>query len=423
MRIQVLGCTHRSAAIATRERLSFSPAQTCAALEQLRSRFPGVEAVLLSTCNRVELYTACENGCVPTLEELVEFLAGFHGLNPADIGDCLCAQEGAEAVRHLFTVASSLDSMVGGEPQILAQVKQAYQLADEQRSTGPLMHAAFQAALKTARRVSVETAIHQRRVSIPSLAVADFAQQIFERFDDKKALVIGAGKMAAETLKYLRDQGVRDMLVVNRSLPRAIELARQWQGKVAAWDQLLDSIAAVDLVITATGAKESILTVEQFRTIESRRGGRPLFILDLAVPRDFDAKIGQRPGVYLYSVDDLREACEENRRQRQRELPQALEIIGHETAHFFRAIQHRAVGPVVQRVRESWQNVQDREMERLLRKLPHLDQRARREIGCSFSRLVNKLLHPPLESLREESQTTAAASMLDAFSRLFQLTD
>lgn len=423
MQIQVLGCNHQSATIATRERLAFSPAQVGDALEQFRSRFPGIEAVLLSTCNRVELYTASEEGHVPTPGQLTEFLACFHGVNPTEVANCLSAQEGAEAVRHLFTVASSLDSMVVGEPQILAQVKQAYQSADERQSTGPLTHAAFQAALKTARRVSVETAIHQRRVSIPSVAVADFAQQIFERFDDKKALVIGAGEMAAETLKYLRDQGVREILVVNRSPQRAMELARQWHGDAAGWEQLLDSIAAADLVITATGATDWIVTVEQFRTIEACRRGRPLFILDLAVPRDFDPEIGRRPGVYLYSVDDLREACERNRRQRTQELPRAMAIVEQETARFLATIHHRAVGPVVQRVRESWQRVQDREMERLLHKLPHLDQRARREIGCSFSRLVNKLLHPPLESLRTESQTTSPAALLDAFSRLFQLTD
>ncbi|NUQ64709.1 MAG: glutamyl-tRNA reductase [Pirellulales bacterium] len=421
MQIQVVGCNHHSATIAMRERLAFSPVQARTALDLLRAERPSLEAVLLSTCNRVELYVACENGHSLASHELADFLARFHNVSPTELAPNLFAHAGREAVRHLFTVAGSLDSMVVGEPQILAQVKQAYQLADEQRSTGPLTHAMFQAALKTARRISVETSIHQRRVSIPSVAVADFAQHIFERFDDKKVLVIGAGEMAVETLKYLRGEGALDILVVNRSFERAIELANQWQGKAAAWDELLPSIADADLVITATGASGWIVSAEQFQTIEPHRGGRPLFVLDLAVPRDFDPRIGDRPGVYLYSVDDLREACQRNRRERQRELPRAAEIIEQETSRFLSAIHHRAVGPVVQRLRESWQNVEQREMERLLNKLPHLDEHARREIGYSFSRLVNKLLHPPLELLRNESRETVPTALLDAFSRLFQL--
>ena len=217
---------------------------------------------------------------------------------------------GDEAVQHLFTVAASLDSMVVGEPQILAQVKQAYQLATEEGSTGPLLHAAFQAALKAAKRVAGETTIQQRRVSIPSVAVADFAQQIFERFDDKHTLVIGAGEMAEETLRYLKDQGARDVTVVNRSPERALELAGRWGGRARPWDDLLAAMAEADLVISTTGAEEPIVTLEQFLTVEPRRHGRPLFILDLAVPRDFDPAIGDRPEVYLYSIDDLREACE-----------------------------------------------------------------------------------------------------------------
>ena len=232
MKVQLLGCSHNTAPIAVRERLSFSPEQSQCALDSLRRTFPKVEVVLLSTCNRVELYTATETEGGPELGELAEFMARFHSVNPREILDHLFDRDGEDAVRHLFIVASSLDSMVVGEPQILSQVKQAYELASQKKTVGPLTHAAFQTAVKVARRVTTETMIHQRRVSIPSVAVADFAQQIFERFDDKETLVIGAGEMAEETLRYLRDQGASRVTVVNRNERRGVELARRWNGRV-----------------------------------------------------------------------------------------------------------------------------------------------------------------------------------------------
>jgi len=371
----------------------------------------------------VELYTATENGGAPTRGQLADFLGRFHRFEPAGILEHLYEQVGQEAVRHLFIVASSLDSMVLGEPQILSQVKQAYRLAIGQRAAGPLTHAAFQAAFKVARRVACETAIHQRRLSIPSVAVADFATQIFERFADKRTLVIGAGEMAEETLKYLRDEGARDLTVINRSAPRAAELARRWQGRALPWRHLAESLAEADLVVSSTGAQEPIVTLAQFGQLEPLRRGRPLFILDLAVPRDFDPAIGHRPGVYLYCVDDLRQVCQRNRRERDKELPAAMRIIEQETQRFMAELNRRAIGPLIQRLQQGWQRPKEQELQRLLSKLPELDDRARGEICQSFDRLVNKLLHPPLASLRRESRHGVPHALLDAVARLFQLRD
>ena len=423
MKVQVVGLSHHNASLSLRERLAFSPEQTSFALSRLRGEFPEVEAVLLSTCNRVELYTATESAAAPTRPQVARFLARFHGLDPSEIEDRLYHRADEAAVRHLFTVASSLDSMVVGEPQILSQVKQAYQLAAEQQSTGPLMHAAFQAATKVARRVASETALQQRRVSIPSVAVADFAQQIFERFDDKNTLVIGAGEMAEETLRYLRDQGAGDVTVVNRRPERAEPLARRWHGRVLGWEHLPEALARADLVISTTGAEEPVITLEQFSPIEASRYGRPLFILDLAVPRDFDPAIGDRPGVYLYSIDDLRDTCDRNRQQREKELPAAMRIVRQETARFMADLHHRATGPVIRRLQKGWQKPKEEELRRLFNKLPELDEQARAEIRQSFDRLVNKLMHPPLESLRDESRHGIPNALLEALSKLFQLKD
>ena len=258
MTLLVVGVSHHDTPLAIRERLAFSNGQARAALAGWRDRFADCEIVLLSTCNRTELYAASENESEPDAQEIAEFLAGCHGLAREEVAEHLFCLEGEDAVRHLFTVAASLDSMVVGEAQILSQVKQAYQLATEERATGPLTHAAFQAAIKAARRVAGETTVHQRRVSIPSVAVADFAGQIFERFEDKSTLVIGAGEMAEETIRYLRDKGVRDIAVVNRSADRAAELAARWQGRAICWEDLDAAMVEADLVISTTGADEQI---------------------------------------------------------------------------------------------------------------------------------------------------------------------
>ncbi len=423
MLVQVVGCSHHGTSLAMRERLAFTPDKTREALDHWRRVFPGVEAVVLSTCNRVEIYAATERQSEPTLDQIAGFLARFHRIEPAEVIEHLYQYSDQPAVQHLFAVASSLDSMVLGEPQILAQVKDAYQLAADQDATGPLLHAVFQAALHAARRVAGETAIHQRRVSVPSVAVADFARQVFERFDDKNTLVIGAGEMAEETLRYLRQEGARQITIVNRHSDKAEELARQCGGRAEPWAELPLGLADADLVISTTGAERPIVTDADFAAVEALRGERPLLILDLAVPRDFDPAVGERPNVYLYTIDDLQATCLRNRAERDRELPAAMRIVEQETNRFMAEMYHRAVGPVIERLLRGWQKPKEDELQRLLNRLPALDDLAREEIRRSFDRLVNKLLHPPLESLRDHSRDGVPRGLLDALKRLFQLKD
>jgi glutamyl-tRNA reductase len=350
-------------------------------------------------------------------------MAEFHQLPMYEIFNELFERTGEDAVRHLFSVAASIDSMVVGEPQILAQVKQAYELAKERASAGPLTHGIFQAAVRVAKRVATETALNQRRVSIPSVAVGDFARDIFERFDDKQVLVIGAGEMAEETLRYLKTEGAHHVTVINRNFERAEQLAHSWQGRAAAWSDLANRLAEADLVVSTTGAEQPIVSLEMFKRVEPLRYQRPLFVLDLAVPRDFEPAIGDRLGVYLYSIDDLQAACEKNRRERDKELPAAIHIVETETNRFMTELHHRATAPIIKRLREGWHQPKDDELRRLFNKLPELDERAREEIGQSFDRLINKLLHPPLESLRNEAEKGPPHGLLDALKRLFQLKD
>ncbi len=422
MKLQMVGCSHHSSSLVLRERLAFDRAQAGEALDRWRLRYPATEAVLLSTCNRVEIYTAWDTGMAgPDHQQVAQFLAEFHGIDLGAIFDDLFEQSGEAAVRHLFTVAASLDSMVLGEPQILAQVKQAYQLAQQHESAGPLTHEMFQAALRVAKRVAAETSIYRRRVSVASVAVGEFARDIFDRFDDKQVLVIGAGEMGEEALRYLRDEGAQQLTIINRSPERAAAMAQQFNGRAAPWEQLDELLVTADLVVSTTGATEPIVTLAAFQRIEPRRYQRPLLILDLAVPRDFEPAIGDCLGVYLYSIDDLEAVCQRNRRQRDDELPAAVAIIEFETQRFMEDLHHRATGPIVERLRASWQNVREAELDRLFNKLPDLSEPQREEIRRSFERYVNKMLHPPLEQLRDDSRHGHPHGLLEALKRLFRL--
>ncbi|MGD9127591.1 MAG: glutamyl-tRNA reductase [Planctomycetia bacterium] len=423
MQFRVIGCSHHETPIALRERIAFSATQTQAALEMLREVQPELEVVLLSTCNRVEFYLAGRADFLPNREAIARFIAQFYKIDADEVFDHLTERTGRDAIEHLFTVTSSLDSMVVGEPQILSQVKEAYQLASEIDATGPITHTAFQAAIRTARRVAGETELHRHRVSIPSIAVANFARRVFERFDDKQVLVIGAGEMADETLRYLKDEGARLVTVVNRRYDRAVELADHLGGKAEPWEQLLDLVAQADLIISTTGSELPVVTRDDFRQVEATREAGPLFILDLAVPRDFDPQIADCADVFLYSIDDLEAACEANRKARQATLPAAEQIVAEESGRFEAEARHRATGPVITRLREEWEKPKEEELARLLGKLPNLDKESEAEIRYAFDRLVNKLLHPPLESLRTEATHSMPWNLIEALTKLFKLKD
>jgi glutamyl-tRNA reductase len=423
MKLQLVGCSHHTSSVEVRERLAFAPSQMGAALVAWRRTFPQTEAVVLSTCNRVEVYAATEDPRqAPSHHQVAEFLAHFHGVELLEVFDELFERTGEDAVQHLFAVAAGLDSMVVGEPQILAQVKAAYELAAAHQAAGAMTHAVFQAALRVAKRVATETNVSRKRVSVPSVAVCDFARQMFESFHDKKVLVIGAGEMGEETVRYLKDEGAREITVINRTPERAEHLAARWNGRAVPWDRLHAMLAEADLVVSTTGASQPIVTAADFRRIESLRHQRPLFILDLAVPRDFDPAIDGL-NVYLYSLDDLRAACERNRQEREKELPAALQIVEEEAAAFLEDLNRRATGPIIKRLMDGWRQPKEDELRRLFNKLPDLDERARSEISQAFDRLINKLLHPPLESLKEEARGGIPHSLLEALKTLFRLTD
>ena len=421
MNLQIVGCSHHQSDVSIREQLAFSTDQIQPFLRSFYEEFPQSEAVLLSTCNRTELYVAGRNlEHNPTADEMIELLVWNRGLSAGDLRNELFTRRGQQAVRHLFSVAASLDSMVLGEAQILSQVKQAYRLATETQHAIPFSHQVFQAAIRVARRVANETKIHANRVSIPSVAVGLFARQIFESFDDKRMLVIGAGDMAEETLTYLRDHGGTDFAVLNRTRQRAVELAKKFDGQVCNWDQLASELVKADIVVSTTGAGEPIVTAKFFDSVVRQRQQRPIFILDLAIPRDFEPAVGNKINVYLYSIDDLQKECDRNRRARRNEWPKAQKIIEQESLKFMRAMNHRHNGSTIARLKHQANETRDAELQRLWNRLDGISEEHRKEIEYSFSRVVNKILHPPLESLREEAESDASG-LLDALKRLFRL--
>lgn len=423
MNLQVIGCSHHHSSVSVREKLAFTEDQVRSFLDKYHQSFPKSEAVLLSTCNRTEFYAAGKNADgVPSSQQMIEFLADNRGLKTGEISNNLFAHQDRAAIAHLFSVAASLDSMVVGEAQILSQVKQAYQLAVDTGHQIPLTHQVFQTAMKVAKRVANETDIHTTRVSVPSVAVNVLTKQIFERLDDKRILILGAGKMAEETLTYITASGGKDIVVTNRTRSRAEGLAEKFKGQIALWDDLDKQLIDADLIISTTGATEPVVTHDQFKTVAQKRREKTLLILDLAIPRDFDSKIGNYASVYLYTLDDLQKECEKNRQSRQSQWPKAQKIVEQETANFFQDVHRRNSGSTIALLKKQANEVKNSELERLLGRLDRLTPEQESEIEQSFHRLVNKLLHPPLKSINAD-QSSEAGGLLDAMKRLFQLGD
>ncbi|MCM2371716.1 glutamyl-tRNA reductase [Aporhodopirellula aestuarii] len=439
MTLQMIGCSHHDAAVEIREQLSFSAEQSELALSQFGERFDGAELVVLSTCNRVELYAAggpFGSGLVPnagasgslSISEVRKSLIDFVSEcleKPADfVAEHMAVRQGRDAVDHLFLVAASLDSMVVGEAQILSQVKQAYDLSNLAGATGPVTHAAFQAANRAAKRVQTETTIHRRRLSVPSVAVGEVVPEVFETLRGKRIVVCGAGEMAEETLRYLKNGGGDNICIVNRGQERAAALAGLFEAETKPLEDLPQEVIAADLLIGTTSAEEPLVDATTFAHLNAQRAGRVLLVLDLAVPRDFDPVIGDEPGVYLYQIDDLQAACNRNRREREKQWPKAKKILDEEVDRFFESLQHRATGPVIRRLRERADQVKTAELQRLLDKLNgSTDAAMTKEIEKSFDRLTNKLLHPPMASLRDDAATGHSRGLLEALRHLFNLGD
>jgi glutamyl-tRNA reductase len=423
-----VGCSHQNTPVAMRERLAFHGDALDRALDAVTVRF-GCEAVILSTCNRVELYLAQALDRPLSPEEYLsdgaaaDFLGDFHGVPAEEMRPHLYCQRQAEAVLHLFRVAASLDSMLIGEGQIAGQVKGAYEKARERSSAGPLLHALFQHARLVARRVRTETGIARGHVSVSSAAV-DYVRQVFDHFGDKTVLVIGAGKMGELTLKHLRSLRPRRIVVTNRSPEKATAVAAGCGGDAAAWERLDELLATADIILSTTGAPEPIVSVERWRAV-SRSHERPVVIIDIAVPRDFDPRIHDGDRTCLFNIDDLRRVREAALADRRKHLAPAEAIVEHEAKKFLTDWARRSVGPVIARLQESFEKERQPVVRDLMAKLNgRLSDDDRKHVEGAFKLLQNRFLHKPISALSEETKggaTHSGHTLLDALRKLFWL--
>ncbi|MDB5294999.1 MAG: hemA [Phycisphaerales bacterium] len=430
-RLLLLGLNHTTAPLEVRERLAFSAAERDAAVRALRERFPGCEAVLLSTCNRVELYVArggSHHHPTPTADELTDFLADAHRLPADPFRRHLYHKAGPDAARHLFRVAGSLDSLVLGENQILGQVRDAYEAAKANACTGAVLNPLFQRAVSAGKQVRTETALADGRTSVASVAV-DYAKRIFETFADKTALCIGAGKMAGLVLEHLAELKPGRLLLTNRDPRKAEALAARFGGQPVPFENLADHLAAADIVVTSTGSTDPIITKKAFEGVLRRRRYRPVFLIDIAVPRDVEAAVGDLDRVYLYNVDDLQQAVAHTQQQRRSSVDAADAIVDQHVAAFAAWHRQREMGPVIDRLYKRYHQVARDELERTMGKLSDASQADRAALEDMTRRIVNKLLHRPIQQLRAADPDHAAGGAaggvpyVHAVEKLFDLRD
>ncbi|HSV12938.1 MAG TPA: glutamyl-tRNA reductase, partial [Tepidisphaeraceae bacterium] len=405
-----------------RERLAFNADDRAAALAAFRQRFANCEAVLLSTCNRVELYVAREVHGHPRAEEMAEFLAELRQVPTSSFRPHLYEKSDHAVVDHLFNVASSLDSMVLGETQILGQVREAYDAAREVSAAGPMLHPLFQRAIAVGKQVMHETPLAEGRLSVASVAV-DYARRIFDHFDDKLVLNIGAGKMATLVLRHFAELKPKQLIIANRDPAKAAALAQRFGGQTAAFEQLDEQLASVDIVITSTGSARPIITAQRFAAVHKRRRFRPIFLIDIALPRDVEAAVGELENVYLYNLDDLQQVVSQTQAGRSGAIDAARRIVAAAVEDHARALRVREMGPVIDQLYKRYHQVAQEELARTLNKLPNVTEAERQHLEELARRIVNKLLHDPVHALRRADETHAPAEQyLHAMERLFKLT-
>jgi glutamyl-tRNA reductase len=421
MHLLLLGVSHRTAPVDLRERLDFSSRDLGAAVEALATRSSAAESVVLSTCNRSEIYVASSDPA-RTREELIQFLSEYHGIPAEAFTPHLFAYDDAEAAQHLFKVAAGLDSMVVGEPQILGQVKDAFQAAAERRCTGPMLSKLFHWSFGVGKRVRSETALGEGAVSISFAAVA-LARKIFGKLQGRRVLVVGAGEISTLTAQHLRAQGVGEIVITSRTAAHAETLAAEVAGRTVPWEHLMSALGAADIVLTATGSQRPIIAKAQVEAVTGRKRPGPLFIIDVAVPRDVDPAVGDIEQVFLYNVDDLQTVVQENMSRRGAEITQAEAIVAEEVSKFSAWQRSRGAIPTVVALRQRFDAIRRAELQRLEGKLASLPPEAKARVEEITRLIVEKLLLEPTEQLKALPDEETQVAYTEAVNRLFRLRD
>lgn len=402
MNILVIGLNHKTAEVEVRERLAFNDSRLEEGLLKLHQLQGVREVVILSTCNRVEIYTEVEKP-EETAAAIMTFLSEFHGIEKAAMERSLYTYMDTAAVRHVFRVASSLDSMVVGEPQILGQIKDAFDFSLRKKTTSMLLNRLMKKAISVAKRVRTETKISENAVSI-SFAAVELARKIFTDLSDMSFMLLGAGEMAELAAKHIMSFGIREIIVLNRTYDRGCELAAEFNGRAARFEDLLKEVAHTDIIICSTGAPSYVLRKEDMQKVMKERRQRPVFIIDISVPRNIDPEINSLDNVYLYDVDDLQGVVAANIQERNREAEKAEKIIEEEIEAFQRWVSSIDAIPAIVALREKAEAIKKDELERLIKRFPDLEEKEQKAIEHMASAIVNKLIHPPTIALKEDSE-------------------
>jgi len=402
MKILIVGLNHKTANVEIRERLAFNGQKLKDGLLGLREIPEIKEIALLSTCNRVEIFT-CVNSDGTAAENIKKFLSDFHNISRDDFEKSLYLYTDSDAVKHIFRVASSLDSMVVGEPQILGQLKDALDFALTEKTTRILLNNLLKKAIFTAKRVRTETKIAENAVSI-SFAAVELAKKIFTDLSGKSFMLLGAGEMAELAARHIVSNGVTDVKVANRTLERSCELARNFNGKTVKFEEFLNELICTDIVICSTGAPTYVLSREQMQKVMKERKNKPVFIIDISVPRNIDPNINKIDNVYLYDIDDLQEVVDTNMLERKKEAENAEKIIDEEVEKFIRWMSSLDSVPTIVALRQKAEEIKSEEVEKFKNKFPDLNEEKMKAVQYMASSIVNKLIHPPTVVLKEDSE-------------------
>lgn len=402
MNIFVVGLNHKTADVDVREKLAFNGQKLEEGLMRLKTLPEVKEAVILSTCNRVEMYTNVKD-TVKAYESIKDFISEFHGLDRGSLEKSLYAYENLTAVRHVFRVASSLDSMVVGEPQILGQIKDSFEFALRKKTTGILLNKLMKKAISVAKRIRTETKIAENAVSI-SFAAVELAKKIFTDLSTKSVMLLGAGEMAELAAKHLISSGVKEVVVANRTYETGCSLAKEFNGRAVKFEDFVPEIANTDIVICSTGASKYVLLKEQMHHVMKERKHKPVFIIDISVPRNIDPEINNIDNVYLYDVDDLQGVVDSNVQGRQKEAEKAEAIITDEIETFQKWQSSLDSVPTIIALRDRADAIRKEELERLLNKLSGLGEKEKKDIEYMANAITNKLIHPPTAALKEDAE-------------------
>ena len=417
MNLHTVGLNHDSAPVEIREKIAFSTSSVPIALSSFTQSFPLSEAVILSTCNRVEIY-ATSPGNSLNKEALLDFFSAFHGLPKEKFADHMYHHQDMNAVRHLFFVASSLDSLVRGETQILSQVKEAYMTATSAESTGSILNQLFQRSLNVAKEVHTKTSIGKGKVSVSSVAV-DLAIKVFKDFSDKTIFIIGAGEMCELVLKHLVESGAKTAIVANRNYDKAKALAEEYDGKAINYQSLEDYLPQADIIISSTASPRPVIHTEHIKSAIKARRGNPMLLIDIAVPRDIDPEIAKIDNVYLYNIDDLQTVVNSNIDDREKELGKCQVIIDIEVEKFMAWFEELKIGPAIAQLRNHFHEIGEQELERLRPKLGEIAHEEWEHIVYSMQRTLNKILHKPAKVGKEKAKNGGGYQYVETIKHLF----